>query len=296
VLTARPGRIAALAIAGTLAACGGGQERVQAQLDTMQHQLQALNEQAQANDRRLTRLQDRIDLLEDKIEAQAIHGVPSGLPVVRVRPAQPAEGAARRGDEPPPLEITQADLDRMDGGEERPADEAPVHRGRPRAPVPPPENASGAANLGVVPLPPKAAAAADAAADAPADDDPVGAYKRAYALYKAGDLGAALTAFQGFVDRWPKHDYTDNALYWMGECRYDRAEFAAALQLFKRVVDEHPAGNKVPDALLMVGLTLGKLGRPAEGRDTLARLVALFPDTEAAHRAASELGQAEGRL
>jgi tol-pal system protein YbgF len=289
-------RLTALVCAGGfLAACGAGQERTEKQLDAMQRQMQSLNDAAEANQRRITRLQDRVDLLEDKLEARSLHALPPGLPVVRVQP--PASAAPR--DEQPPIEITQDDLDRYEGrsitvdaGDDAAA--APVRRRR--APVPPPENAHLADNLGVVPMPGGAKKAEPVAAEPPPGDDPIGAYKRAYALYKSGDVGAALAGFSGFMERWPTHDYADNALYWMGECRYQRAEFAAALQLFRRVVDEHPAGNKVPDALLMVGLTQDKLGRPAEGRETLARLVALFPETEAGRRAASRLGQAESKL
>ncbi len=293
-------RLTALVCAGALlGACGAGQERTEKQLDAMQRQMQSLNDAAEANQRRITKLQDRVDLLEDKLEARQLHALPPGLPVVRVKP--PSAAAAR--DEQPPIEITQDDLDRydrrsiaVDDGGDATTDAEPARRGRPRAPVPPPENAHLADNLGVVPMPGAARKAEPVVAEPPPGDDPIGAYKRAYALYKSGDVGAALAGFSGFLDRWPKHDYADNALYWMGECRFQRAEFAAALQLFRRVVDEHPAGNKVPDALLMVGLTQEKLGRPAEGRETLARLVALFPETEAGRRAASRLGQAESKL
>ncbi len=75
----------------------------------------------------------------------------------------------------------------------------------------------------------------------------------------------------------------------MGRARFDRSELAGALAAFRAVVDRYPAGNKVPDALLMIGLTLDRLGRPAEGRETLSRLVSMFPGTDAATQAQAAL-------
>lgn len=272
-------RVGPILLAGLLAACGGAQERTEQRLAAIQRQLEVLTEAAEGHERRIERLQDRLDLLEDKLEARALHGVPSGLPVVRLQP-KPVEPPPEPASTEPPIEITQADLEAIGGAE-------PARRAR-REPVPPPPNAAFAGSLGVAPVPPLGGPGPMVGGgDA---DDPIGAYKRAYALYKGGDSAGALTAFEAFLRRWPRHDYADNALYWMGECRFARAEFAAALQTFRRVVSEHPTGNKVPDALLMIGMTLEKLGRPAEGRETLARLVTLFPDTAAARRAASHLG------
>ncbi|MCA9711882.1 MAG: tol-pal system protein YbgF, partial [Myxococcales bacterium] len=114
-------------------------------------------------------------------------------------------------------------------------------------------------------------------------------YKRAYGLYRAGQGGAAESAFTAFVERFGTHDYADNALFWIGQVQFDEARFGAALATFHRVITEHPTGNKVPDALLMIGLTQAKLGRGAEGRETLARLRAMYPQTEAARKADDRL-------
>ena len=82
----------------------------------------------------------------------------------------------------------------------------------------------------------------------------------------------------------------------MGRMRYTRAEYAAALDLFRRVVTEHPTGNQVPDALLMTGLTLDRLGQPAKARETLSRLKSMYPGTDAARRAGAELLNISGRM
>jgi len=82
----------------------------------------------------------------------------------------------------------------------------------------------------------------------------------------------------------------------VGQAQFERAQFAAALQTFRSVLERFPTGNQVPDALLMIGLTLKKLGRVAEGRDTLGRLRAIYPNSAAAKRAAAEMARAQGRM
>ena len=83
-----------------------------------------------------------------------------------------------------------------------------------------------------------------------------------------------------------------NALFLTGRCNYDRGRYADALSTFRRVLEVYPTGNQVPDALLMIGLTQTKMGRAAEGRETLSRLRAMYPDTAAARQADSALGRA----
>ena len=78
------------------------------------------------------------------------------------------------------------------------------------------------------------------------DHDPIAAYKRAKALYSGGNLSEALRAFKEFGQRWPQHGYADNALYWLGRGRFERAEYPSALRILKRVLKDYPTGNQVP--------------------------------------------------
>jgi len=171
--------------------------------------------------------------------------------------------------------------------------------GRRRA-VPPPANAANAGNIGVARLAPQLdfeGPRPPSPAVAPVTiDEPIAAFKAAERLYRAGDLVTAIGAFDAFVQRWPEHGYADNALYLSGRCRYARAEYPKALTTFRQVLSTYPAGNQVPDALLMIGLTQARLGRSAEGRDTLTRLQAMYPDTAAARQAAAELDRSQGRM
>ncbi len=304
----------AAALCGPALGCGGAKQvEVDQSLTNIERELRGLRDAYEAQSRRLEVVQDRLALVEDQLEARALHGapVPQRLPVVRLTPEPRAAApvapmpAERRAAPPMPAAprevaagtITQADIEALDGP-------APRTRSRRRKPVPPPANAANAGNIGVARLQPqpdfeaprRAPSPAPAAAVAPVADEPIAAFKAAERLYRAGDLVTAIGAFEAFVQRWPKHGYADNALYLSGRCRYARAEYSAALGIFRRVLASYPAGNQVPDALLMIGLTQSRLGRAAEGRETLTRLQAMYPDTAAARQAAAELDRSAGRM
>ncbi|MCB9542876.1 MAG: tetratricopeptide repeat protein [Myxococcales bacterium] len=326
--------IAALSAAGLSTGCGGArQEALEESVAEMRRELRGLREAYETQNRRLEAISDRLALAEDHLEARALHPLPDRLPVVRLTPsadraapaarapaaytpAAPAPAAALDADryaaddtdaaadtddgepliipgEQPPATITQADIDRLDGGAgamtPEDDDTAPRPRRRARRPVPPPANAAFAGNIGTRPL------AAQPDFDAAAQG-PIAAYRAAEARYRAGDLTAAIQGFDAVVATWPEHGFADNALYLVGRCRYDRAEYAAALTTFRAVLTRYPTGNQVPDALLMIGLTQEKLGRAAEGRETLARLRAIYPDTAAAREAQARLDRTPGRM
>jgi TolA-binding protein len=129
-----------------------------------------------------------------------------------------------------------------------------------------------------------------------AKDDPIRVFNRARDRLRAGDVSGGIEALRRFAAAAPNHSYADNALTLVGHAQFERAQFAAALQTFRMVLERFPTGNRVPQALLMTGLSLKKLGRVAEGRDTLGRLRAIYPDSAAAKRAAEEMARAQGRM
>ncbi len=277
-------------LATTLVNVGcGAQQRLEQQVADQRARLQTLTNTYEAQNQRVEALRERVELLEDELETARLAATPRALPVVRLSPqaqrdaaseaAQAAEDDAEQestAEAPAGRVLTQADVDAFGGG---------VTSGR-RGPVPPPENAANAGNIGVARVP---STSVDAPAGTAPDPEPIGAYRAAWNQLKAGDVPAAISGFTRFVAQWPSHSYSDNALFLVGEARLGRAETAAALAAFRRVVDEYPSGNKVPDALYMIGVTLDRMGRATESKETLARLVAMYPETDAARRAQEAL-------
>jgi tol-pal system protein YbgF len=116
-------------------------------------------------------------------------------------------------------------------------------------------------------------------------------YQNALGQLRAGHHEEAVAGLRAFVAAHPQHDLADNAQYWLGECFYDRKDFSTALREFRRVVEAFPTGNKVPDALLKLGLSYLALGSARPGREALTDLVRRFPQHPTAALAEARLAE-----
>ncbi|MFH1626071.1 MAG: tol-pal system protein YbgF [Pseudomonadota bacterium] len=123
--------------------------------------------------------------------------------------------------------------------------------------------------------------------------DPQRLYQKAFGRLKSEDYSEAILTFKRFVQKFPDHDYTDNALYWLGEIYYSQKNFPHAIIEFKRVVEEYPNGNKVPDALLKIGLSYVNLKDVRNAEDYLQRVMDIYPFSEAAEKASISLKKLE---
>ncbi len=110
------------------------------------------------------------------------------------------------------------------------------------------------------------------------------AYDAALALVNAKQYDKALDAFAGFLVKWPDHPNADNAMYWRGECYFAKGEFARAAEEFEGTIARFPLGNKLPDAILKLGICQQKLGNAAKANTYFERLRRDFPRSEAARR------------
>jgi tol-pal system protein YbgF len=297
--------------------------------DALEQKLAELRRQTDGDRQALHQLENRIFLLEDKLDTAEVArgkvaGVEPRLPVVtkhRPEPAPPPtpaptpavdDGPISFESPPPPAppapvyddgpaDEGPAVVIRMDGtngriepvgAPPRARDARETHRReRPSASLP--DLASINERLPVVPLPKTTGGSAPVAAE-----DPMTAYQEARAALGRREHAAAILGFKKFVDKWPTHDYADNALYWLGEAYYDQADYRTALVEFRAVVQRYPAGNKAPDALLKVGFCLGKLGEAAAANDVLNQVAQIYPKTDAARLAQKRLGEpvAQGKV
>jgi tol-pal system protein YbgF len=119
----------------------------------------------------------------------------------------------------------------------------------------------------------------------------VALYRRSFEALQAGRHQEALQGFEGFLRAHPTHELADNSQYWLGECFYDRKDYAAAVREFRKVIERYPSGNKVPDALLKVGYSYLSLGSVEAGRQTLLQLQRSYPRHETAALAAARLAE-----
>jgi tol-pal system protein YbgF len=110
------------------------------------------------------------------------------------------------------------------------------------------------------------------------------AYDAALALVNAKKYPQALEALAGFLVKWPDHPNADNAMFWRGECYYAQGQYAQAVEQFEGTIARFPLGNKLPDAILKLGLSRQHMGDPAGARAQFERLRRDFPHADATRR------------
>jgi tol-pal system protein YbgF len=110
------------------------------------------------------------------------------------------------------------------------------------------------------------------------------AYDAALALVNHKQYAQALDAFAAFLVKWPDHPNADNAMYWRGESYFAQGDIAHASSEFEGLVARFPMGNKVPDALLKLGLCQQRLGDPQKAKAYLDQLQREYPRSDAARK------------
>jgi tol-pal system protein YbgF len=140
--------------------------------------------------------------------------------------------------------------------------------------------------------------AAGGATNAPdvvfADESAV--YGEAFAAMKAGRYEEAARGFQTYLAKYPRGPRADNATYWLGEAQFVQQQYEAALKSFQAVA-AFPESRRLPDAMYKVALSQYELKAFRNARATLQKLIAQYPETEAAAQARLQIDKlnAEGR-
>lgn len=118
-------------------------------------------------------------------------------------------------------------------------------------------------------------------------------------LYDAGrarlrgeDYGEAEIAFEEFVNRYPDHELTSNAQYWLGHSFYQRRDFENAARAFLGGYESHGDSPKGPDSLIKLGMSLFALGQKEDACAVYREFGTRYPAPE---RRLADLLTAESR-
>jgi tol-pal system protein YbgF len=121
-------------------------------------------------------------------------------------------------------------------------------------------------------------------------------YEAALAALRDGRPAEAESRLRAFVAANRDSDLADNAWFWIGESRAVRGDNAGAIEAYRTTIETYPEGNKVPDALLKLGLALESQGDRSSAREVWSELVKRFPTTAAAETARVRLASGNGGL
>ncbi len=118
---------------------------------------------------------------------------------------------------------------------------------------------------------------------------PEALYQKALDTFRSGDAQKARDLFGKFLERYPRHELTANAHYWIGETYYAEKNYDQAILAFQEVIKNYPGKEKVPAAMLKQALAFRALGDTKSARYVLKKLVEEHPLADEAKTAKEKL-------
>jgi len=109
---------------------------------------------------------------------------------------------------------------------------------------------------------------------------PAGLYDQAFAYMQVNDYAAAQQSFENFLSQYATHSLAPNAKYWLAETHFARNDFQSASRGFARYFKDHPDGQKAPETLLKLAMSLNGQNMTEEACLTLQELRNRFPDAQ----------------
>lgn len=107
-------------------------------------------------------------------------------------------------------------------------------------------------------------------------------YKTAFRLFNSYQYAESLDAFERFFQVYPDTTLSDNARYWIGECRYAMKDYPQAIVEFESLMETFKDTNKADDTLLKLGLCHYRLDNVDFARQYWQATVDRYPKNRAA--------------
>ena len=109
-------------------------------------------------------------------------------------------------------------------------------------------------------------------------ENPKQLYETAYGYLLQRDYGAAQTAFDDFLKKFPSDSLAGNAQYWLGESFFVRGQYKAAASAFLKGYQTYARSQKAPESLLKLAMSLDRLGQKDAACASYLELNAKFPN------------------
>ncbi|MGD1009995.1 MAG: tol-pal system protein YbgF [Candidatus Aminicenantales bacterium] len=271
------------ALGPVLMAClvlaSAGQDKTKKTYELIYQDVQLLKDQVQDLRARLDRSAEEVRALRNEIKAladlvrQSIADQAGFKDDVRAVPSQYQDVLRRIDQLSLDVQKLSQDLAAARASEPRPAVSGEAARGQAAkepAPQKKPETKPGQA------APPAGSPAQPPPAPV-TNISPQDAYRMAYNDYLKGNYDLAVESFRLYRQQFPDSPLADNALYWIGECRFSQKRFDEAIDAFNEVILTYPEGDKIAAAHLKKGISYMELGKKEEALAAFKLLVTKYP-------------------
>jgi len=115
------------------------------------------------------------------------------------------------------------------------------------------------------------------------------AYQAAFRLLKEAEYQKAMSAFDEFLQQYPKSRYADNAHYWMAESYFVTRRFGQAITEYRKLLEEHPDSQRAPMAMLRIANCYQELGQSEDASQYYQAVIDTYPESSAANEARAVL-------
>jgi len=105
-------------------------------------------------------------------------------------------------------------------------------------------------------------------------------YNQGYGDLLRRDYAAAETAFGQLVHAYPGDPLAGKAQYWLGETYYVRGQYKEAADAFLKGYKQYKSGEKAPDSLLKLAMSLAALGQKQAACSAFGELGTKFPTAD----------------
>lgn len=114
----------------------------------------------------------------------------------------------------------------------------------------------------------------------PPGTDSVALYNQGYGDLLRKDYAAAEISFRQLVKHFPNDPLAGKAQYWLGESYFVRGQFKEAADAFLNGYKKYKSGEKAPDCLVKLGMSLAELGQKDAACSTLSEFATRFPSAD----------------
>lgn len=104
-------------------------------------------------------------------------------------------------------------------------------------------------------------------------------YLESFAAIATGRMAEAEKGFRSFVDRYPVHEYTGNARYWMAEALFALQKQKYAETILLEIIDNPDQANKAPAALARLVRYYRETGAQKNAEAMMQLLSTRYPDS-----------------
>jgi tol-pal system protein YbgF len=114
----------------------------------------------------------------------------------------------------------------------------------------------------------------------PAGTDAISLYNQGYGDLLRKDYAAAEISFRQLVKHFPNDPLAGKAQYWLGESYFVRGQFKEAADAFLNGYKKYKSGEKAPDSLVKLGMSLAELGQKDAACSSLSEFSTRFPSAD----------------